>query len=26
VTIENGCKRVIRSMQRDWRSWEVFDP
>jgi hypothetical protein len=24
VTIENGRKRVIRSMQRDWRSWEVL--
>ena len=24
VTIENGHKRVIRSMQRDWRSWEVL--
>ena len=22
VTIENGRKRVVRSMQRDWRSWE----
>jgi DNA invertase Pin-like site-specific DNA recombinase len=24
VTIENGRKRVVRSMQRDWRSWEVL--
>ena len=24
VTLENGHKRVIRSMQRDWRSWEVL--
>jgi len=24
VTIENGRKRVIRSMQRDWRSWEIL--
>jgi DNA invertase Pin-like site-specific DNA recombinase len=24
VTIENGRKRVIRSMQRDWRGWEVL--
>ena len=26
ATIENGRKRVIRSMQRDWRSWEVLIP
>ena len=26
VVIENGRKRIIRSMQRDWRSWECFDP
>jgi len=26
VTIENGRKRVIRSMQRDWRSWEILIP
>jgi excisionase family DNA binding protein len=24
VVIENGRKRVIRSMQRDWRSWGVL--
>ncbi len=24
VTIENGRKRVVRSMRRDWRSWEVL--
>ena len=24
ATIENGRKRVIRSMQRDWRSWEIL--
>jgi excisionase family DNA binding protein len=24
MTIENGRKRVVRSMQRDWRSWEVL--
>ncbi len=24
VTIENGRKRVVRSMQRDWRSWDVL--
>ena len=24
VVIENGRKRVIRSMQRDWRSWSVL--
>ncbi len=24
VTIENGRKRVIRSMRRDWRSWEIL--
>jgi hypothetical protein len=24
VTIENGRKRVVRSMQRDWRNWEVL--
>lgn len=24
VSIENGRKRVVRSMQRDWRSWEVL--
>jgi excisionase family DNA binding protein len=24
VKIENGRKRVVRSMQRDWRSWEVL--
>jgi excisionase family DNA binding protein len=24
VTIENGRKRVVRSMQRDWGSWEVL--
>ena len=24
VTIENGRKRVVRSMQRDWRQWEVL--
>jgi excisionase family DNA binding protein len=24
VTIESGRKRVVRSMQRDWRSWEVL--
>jgi len=24
VTIENGRKRVVRSMQRDWRSFEVL--
>lgn len=24
VTIKNGRKRVVRSMQRDWRSWEVL--
>jgi excisionase family DNA binding protein len=24
VTIENGRKRVVRSMQRDWHSWEVL--
>ena len=24
VTIENGRKRVVRSIQRDWRSWEVL--
>jgi hypothetical protein len=24
VTIENGRKRVVRSMQREWRSWEVL--
>jgi DNA invertase Pin-like site-specific DNA recombinase len=24
VTIENGRKRLVRSMQRDWRSWEVL--
>jgi DNA invertase Pin-like site-specific DNA recombinase len=24
VTLENGRKRVVRSMQRDWRSWEVL--
>jgi len=23
VVIENGRKRIIRSMQRDWRSWSV---
>ena len=26
VTIENGRKRVVRSMQRDWRSWETLIP
>ncbi len=26
VTIENGRKHVSRSMQRDWRSWEVLLP
>jgi DNA invertase Pin-like site-specific DNA recombinase len=26
VTIENGRKQVIRSMQRDWRSWEILLP
>ena len=26
VVIEHGRKRIIRSMQRDWRSWERFDP
>lgn len=24
VTIEDGRKRVVRSMQRDWRSWETL--
>jgi excisionase family DNA binding protein len=24
VTIEDGRKRVVRSMQRDWHSWEVL--
>ena len=24
VTIENGRKRIVRSMQRDWRSWAVL--
>lgn len=24
VTIENGRKRIVRSMQRDWHSWEVL--
>ena len=24
VTIENGRKRVIRSMRRDWRSCEIL--
>jgi DNA invertase Pin-like site-specific DNA recombinase len=24
VTIEQGRKRVVRRMQRDWRSWEVL--
>lgn len=24
VVIENGRKRIIRSMQRDWRSWSVL--
>jgi excisionase family DNA binding protein len=24
VTIENGRKRVVRSMQRDWREWSVL--
>jgi excisionase family DNA binding protein len=24
VTIENGHKRVVRSLERDWRSWEVL--
>jgi len=24
VTIENGRKRVVRSMQRDWRNWEIL--
>lgn len=24
VTIEDGRKHVVRSMQRDWRSWEVL--
>jgi excisionase family DNA binding protein len=24
VTIENGRKRIVRSMQRDWRAWEVL--
>lgn len=24
VVIENGCKRIIRSMQRDWRRWGVL--
>ncbi len=24
ITIENGRKRVVRSMQRDWQSWEVL--
>ena len=24
ATIENGRNRVIRSMQRDWRSWEIL--
>src|SRR5690242_993175 len=24
VTIESGRKRVVRSMQRDWRSWDVL--
>lgn len=24
VTIENGRKRIVRSMQRDWRSWEIL--
>lgn len=26
VVIENGRKRIIRSMQRDWRSWGVLIP
>jgi len=26
VSIENGRKHVVRSMQRDWRSWEVLIP
>jgi DNA invertase Pin-like site-specific DNA recombinase len=26
VTIEDGRKRVVRSVQRDWRSWEVLIP
>ena len=26
VSIENRRKRVVRSMQRDWRSWEVLIP
>jgi DNA invertase Pin-like site-specific DNA recombinase len=26
VVIENGRKRVLRSMQRDWRSWGVLIP
>jgi|SRR5579863_1550094 len=24
VSIENGHKRVVRSMQRDWRNWEIL--
>jgi Recombinase len=24
VTIENGRKRIVRSMQRDWQAWEVL--
>jgi DNA invertase Pin-like site-specific DNA recombinase len=24
VVIENGRKRIIRSMQRDWRNWDVL--
>jgi DNA invertase Pin-like site-specific DNA recombinase len=24
TTIENGRKRIVRSMQRDWQSWEVL--
>ncbi len=24
VTIENGRKRVVRSMQRDWRGWDIL--
>src|SRR3954453_12318694 len=26
VIIENGRKRVIRSMQRNWRNWEILLP
>jgi excisionase family DNA binding protein len=24
VTIDNGRKRIVRSLQRDWRSWDVL--